>query len=62
MEKSAKSSTKALPEPEHLRLIEMATHIAAIAIGRARAQAMLRESERKLKEAQRIANISEVRD
>ena len=47
----------ALPEPEHLRLIEMATHIAAIAICRHRFQAMLRESEAKLKEAQRIANV-----
>ncbi|HSY16881.1 MAG TPA: PAS domain S-box protein [Candidatus Acidoferrales bacterium] len=47
----------ALPEPEHLRLIEMATHIAAIAICRDRAQAMLRESEAKFKEAQRIANL-----
>jgi PAS domain S-box-containing protein len=47
----------ALPEPEHRRLIELATHIAAIAISSDRAQARLRESEGKLKEAQRIANI-----
>ena len=47
----------ALPEPEHLRLIEMATHIAAIAIDRHRCQAALQASEAKLKEAQRIANI-----
>jgi PAS domain S-box-containing protein len=47
----------ALPEPEHLRVIELATHIAAIAISSDRAQARLRESEGKLKEAQRIANI-----
>jgi len=47
----------ALPEPEHLRLIEMATHIAAIAICRDRAVAQLSESEAKLKEAQRIGKI-----
>jgi PAS domain-containing protein len=47
----------ALPEPEHLRLIEIATHIAAIAICRDHSQAALRESEAKLNEAQRIANI-----
>jgi len=46
-----------LPKPEHLRLIEMATHIAAIAICGLRAQAVLRESEAKLKEAQRLAHI-----
>jgi PAS domain S-box-containing protein len=46
-----------LPQPEHLRLIEMATHIAAIAICGDRAQAVLRESEAKLKEAQRLARI-----
>jgi PAS domain S-box-containing protein len=46
-----------LPQPEHLRLIEMATHIAAIAVCGHRAQAVLRESEAKLKEAQRLANI-----
>ena len=46
-----------LPQPEHLRLIEMATHIAAIAICGHRAQAVLRESEAKLKEAQRLARI-----
>jgi PAS domain S-box-containing protein len=47
----------ALPEPEHLRLIEMATDLAAIAISRDRAQTALRESEAKLKEAQRIGKI-----
>jgi PAS domain S-box-containing protein len=47
----------ALPEPEHLRLIEIATHIAAIAICRDHSQAALRESEAKLNEAQRIAKI-----
>jgi PAS domain S-box-containing protein len=47
----------ALPEPEHLRLIEMATHIAAIALCRHHAQAVLHESAAKLKEAQRIANL-----
>jgi PAS domain S-box-containing protein len=47
----------ALPEPEHLRLIEMATHLAAIAISRDRAQTALCESEAKLKEAQRIGKI-----
>ena len=47
----------ALPDPEHLRLIEIATHIAAIAICRDHSQAALRESEAKLNEAQRIANI-----
>jgi PAS domain S-box-containing protein len=46
-----------LPQPEHLRLIEMVTHIAAIAICRHHSQAALQESEAKLKEAQRIANI-----
>ena len=47
----------ALPQPEHLRLIEMATHMAALAIGRERSQAVLRDSEARLKEAQRLANI-----
>jgi len=47
----------ALPEPEHLRLIEMATHLAAIAISRDRTQTALRESAAKLKEAQRIGKI-----
>jgi PAS domain S-box-containing protein len=46
-----------LPKPEHLRLIEMATHVAAIAISCQRAQAVLRDSEAKLKEAQRLAKI-----
>jgi len=46
-----------LPKPEHLRLIELATHIAAIAISAHRVQAVLRESEAKLKEAQRLAKI-----
>jgi PAS domain S-box-containing protein len=48
---------RALPEPQHLRLIEIATHIAAIAICREHAQVLLRESEAKLKEAQQLANI-----
>ncbi|MDB6039679.1 MAG: sensor histidine kinase protein [Verrucomicrobiales bacterium] len=47
----------ASPEPEHLRLIEMATHIASIAICRDRANAQLSQSEAKLKEAQRIGKI-----
>jgi PAS domain S-box-containing protein len=46
-----------LPDPEHLRLIEVATQIAAIAIRGHRVQAVLRESEARLKEAQRLANI-----
>ena len=45
------------PTPEHLCLIETTTHIAAIAITRDQDQAGLRESEAKLKEAQRIAKI-----
>nr|AUN37529.1 diguanylate cyclase/phosphodiesterase [uncultured bacterium] len=47
----------ALPEPEHLRLIEMATHIAALAISRHNAQLVLRASEAKLKEAQSLAQL-----
>jgi PAS domain S-box-containing protein len=46
-----------LPQPEHLRLIEMATHIAAIAVCGHRVQAVLRDSEARLKEAQRLAKI-----
>jgi PAS domain S-box-containing protein len=46
-----------LPGPEHKKLVEMATHIASIAISRDRSQTALRESEIKLKEAQRIGNI-----
>ncbi len=38
-----------LPKPEHLRLIEAATHIAAIAIGHYKAAQDLRESEDKLR-------------
>lgn len=47
----------ALPQREHLQLIEMATHLAALAICRDRSQAVLRESEARLKEAERLANI-----
>jgi PAS domain S-box-containing protein len=47
----------ALPEPEHLRLIEMATHIAALAISRHNAQAGLVKSEARLKDAQQLAHI-----
>lgn len=46
-----------LPKPEHLRLIETTTHIAAIAICRHHDQAELKESEARLKEAERLANI-----
>ena len=46
-----------LPEPEHRRLIEMVTHIAALAISRHHYLAALRESEAKLKEAERIADL-----
>lgn len=45
------------PEPEHLRLIDVVTHIAAIAITGSRTRAALQESEARLKEAQRIASI-----
>ncbi len=38
-----------LPETEHLKLIEIATHIAAIAINHSRAEMALRDSERKLR-------------
>lgn len=38
----------ALPEPEHLRLIEMTTHIASIAICRHRIEAAVRESQQLL--------------
>lgn len=47
----------ALPTPEHLRLIDSTTHLAAIAISRDRDQAGLRESEAKLKKAQQISQI-----
>ncbi|MGO8701216.1 MAG: ATP-binding protein [Limisphaerales bacterium] len=47
----------ALPEREHMRLIEMATHVAAIAISRERDRKVLRESAAKLKEAQHLARI-----
>lgn len=46
-----------LPEPEHLQLIETTAHIAAIAISRHHDQARLHDSEAKLKEAQRLANV-----
>ena len=46
-----------LPEPEHQRLVETATHIATIAIGSDHSQSALRKSEAKLKEAQRIGSI-----
>jgi len=46
-----------LPTPEQLQLIETTTHIAAIAISRQMDQSGLQESEAKLKEAQRIANL-----
>ena len=47
----------ALPDPGHYRLIEMTTHIASIVISCDRSQSELRESETKLKEAQRIGKI-----
>ncbi|HEX4086397.1 MAG TPA: ATP-binding protein [Chthoniobacteraceae bacterium] len=47
----------ALPEPRHLQLIDLTTHIASIAICHDRAAAELRQSEARLKEAERIANI-----
>jgi len=47
----------ALPTAEHLRLIDVATHIAAIAICRDRSVARLIESEGKLKEALRLGRI-----
>ncbi|HTV38995.1 MAG TPA: ATP-binding protein [Candidatus Sulfotelmatobacter sp.] len=47
----------AQPKPEHWRLVETATHIASIAIGNDRSQSALRESEAKLKQAERIGNI-----
>ena len=47
----------ASPEPNHRRLVETATHIASIAIGSDHSRSALRESEAKLKEAQRIGNI-----
>lgn len=46
-----------LPELEHKQWVEMATHIASIAICRDRSASALRESEAKLKEAQRICGI-----
>jgi PAS domain-containing protein len=45
------------PSPEHIRLIEIATHVASIAICRDRDEAALRDHEAKLKEAQRLANL-----
>ncbi|HWB57915.1 MAG TPA: PAS domain-containing protein, partial [Chthoniobacteraceae bacterium] len=47
----------ARPTAEHLRLIEMATHTASIAIFRNRTVNALRASESRLKEAERVAHI-----
>jgi GAF domain-containing protein len=47
----------ALPEAEHQRLIEMATHIASLAICSDCTRARLRKSEANLKEAQSLAKI-----
>ena len=47
----------ALPLPDHLRLIGIATHIAAIAISHHRIEAALREKEHKLEEAERVAHV-----
>jgi len=47
-----------LPQPEHLRLIDIATHIAAIAISRHREEGALRESEQRFREI--AENIHEV--
>ncbi|MGH8024940.1 MAG: PAS domain-containing sensor histidine kinase, partial [Limisphaerales bacterium] len=46
-----------LPQPDHWRLVEMATHVASIAIGSDQSRAAMRESETKLKQAQRIGKI-----
>jgi len=43
------------PAPEHLRWVEMATHLAAVAIQKLREEAALRESERRL--ATLMANL-----
>jgi len=43
------------PAPEHLRCVEMATHLAAVAIQKLREEAALRESERRL--ATLMANL-----
>ena len=45
------------PTPEHIRLVEIATHVASIAICRDRYETALRDREAKLKEAQRLANL-----
>ncbi len=47
----------ASPDGEHLRLIDLATHIAAIAICRDSAMEQLRKNEAKLKEAQRLGKL-----
>ncbi len=46
-----------LPKPEHLRLLDAATHIASIAISRHAAELALRESEARLLKAQRVAHM-----
>jgi PAS domain S-box-containing protein len=47
----------ALPQPNHRRLIDMATHIAAIAIGRHHIEAALRESAERLRLAVQASNV-----
>ncbi len=47
-----------LPTPEHLRLIDATTHLAAIAIGHFKSEQVLRLSEERLRLAHTIANQS----
>ena len=45
------------PEPQHWQLIALATHVAAIAIGRHQAERERSESEARLRKAQRVAHM-----
>jgi PAS domain S-box-containing protein len=49
-----------LPSPEHRHLIEVATHTAAIAIGRQRAKAALQESEARFRQSQKMEGIGQL--
>ncbi|MBI1425436.1 MAG: EAL domain-containing protein [Gammaproteobacteria bacterium] len=46
-----------LPTPRHLKLIEMASHLAAIAIGRYRAEQALMTTQARLQKAQHVAGM-----
>ena len=49
-----------LPSEHHRRLIELATHTAAIAIGRQRAKTALQESESRFRQSQKMEGIGQL--